>query len=301
MFRIISFLFFFINNSAFCEELKPVELTEKRSIVFLPLLNMILPGFTQVVDGEPGKAAVFFGTNLAGFLTMEMAQRNIEDFNRSDSERYHSYRDNQRVKGIGEALIKYASSVSLYDGFLTRVKDYQANDQYLFLPKDQNLESIHKAPFNFEYMKRPTTWIPVLLAAGLGMSGFNDNPSPNHFDLRPIDGLASTSRSYAAGVGEEAVFRGWMQPILYENTQSYWLSNTIQAVIFGYAHGPTPYPQLAFGFYTGWLVPHNGWDMGEAIFIHTWWDLIIMTASYARSRSLTKDFNIQLPLINASF
>lgn len=300
--KLVFLVVFLLSSSVLAEEIEQDKIVdEKRSIVLLPLLNVILPGFTQVVDGEPGKASLFFGTALTGFLINGAARRNLEEFRQSDSERYHSYRDNQRAEGIGEALIKHASYVSLYDGFLTRVKDYQAEGKYLFLPNEQNLESIHKAPFNFQYMKRATTWIPFLLAVGLGVSEFNESPSPNKFDMRPIDGLSSVSRSYAAGVGEEAFFRGWMQPVLYENTQSYWLSNTIQAVVFGYAHGPTPYPQLAFGFYTGWLVPENSWDMGEAIFIHTWWDIILMNVSFARSRSLTKDFNIQLPLINARF
>ena len=92
-----------------------------------------------------------------------------------------------------------------------------------------------------------------------------------------------------------------MQPLIYENTQSYFWANTVQALIFGYAHGPKPYPQLAFGFYAGWLVPSNAWDMGEAIFIHTWWDAVLMTASFARKRSLIKDFNIKIPLVNTSF
>lgn len=302
LFKIIFLFIFFTGNLVIAEDqIQNNPASEKRSIIFAPLLNAIIPGYTQLVDGESGKASIFFGAYLAGIFADSTARRNIKEFNESDSKRYHWYRDNQRVEGISNALVKQASLVSLYDGFLTRVTDYQSDGQYLFLPKDQNLESIHKAPFNFQYMKRATTWVPFLLAIGLGVSGFKESPSPNKFDMRPIDGLASTYQSYSAGVSEEAFFRGWMQPVLYENTQSYWLSNTVQAVIFGYAHGPEPYFQLAFGFYTGWLVPENGWDMAESIFIHTWWDLILMTASYARTRSLTKDFNIQLPLINARF
>lgn len=301
LFKVTFSLIFFLQNIAFSDELPIIEVKEKRSILFLPLLNIALPGLTQAIDGDGGKASIFFGTALTGILIENAAHEKLEAFRQSDSERYHGYRDNQRAERIGNSIAKHATFVSLYDGFLTRVKDYQIDNQYLFLPKEQNLESIHMAPLHFQYMTRSTTLIPFLIAVGLGVSGYNESPTPDHFDLRPIDGFASSYNSYAAGVSEEAVFRGWMQPMLYENTKSYWLSNSIQAVIFGYAHGPAPYPQLAFGFYAGWLATENGWDIGETIFIHTWWDLILMTASYARTRSLTKDFNIQLPLVNSRF
>ncbi|MBC7417669.1 MAG: CPBP family intramembrane metalloprotease, partial [Pedobacter sp.] len=293
----LSFIFF---SNAWADE--PIIVEEKRSIILFPLLTAIVPGLGQAIDGEYQKSGSLLGLSISGFLIANEAHKRQEAFLASDSYRHHSYRDNVRAELFGMTMYKHAAGVALYDSFLTRVQDYHREGKYLFLPEKQNLESIHKAPFTFTYLSRPTTFLPLLLAFGLGISEFNRSTKPDHFDLRMSDAATSTYASYVAGVTEEAMFRGWMQPILYENTQNVWLTNTIQALAFGYSHAtPQPYIQIAFGLYSGWLTPKNYWDLSESIFIHTWWDVIVITAEYARSRSKTKDFNVQLPMFNASF
>ena len=115
------------------------------------------------------QTSVFLSAALSSIVLYRVTQESIHHFKQSDSERYHSYRDNQRANEIAMSLGKHASFISLYDGFLTLVEYYQTEGKYLFLPQDQNLEFIHKAPFNFSYLKNATTWAPLLLAVGLGV------------------------------------------------------------------------------------------------------------------------------------
>lgn len=173
--KMIHFLFcliFLISSITFAEESLSTSdptPTEKRSIVVMPMLNVVVPGLTQFIDGEPKKTSVFLSAALSSIVLYRVTQESIHHFKQSDSERYHSYRDNQRANEIAMSLGKHASFISLYDGFLTLVEYYQTEGKYLFLPQDQNLEFIHKAPFNFSYLKNATTWAPLLLAVGLGV------------------------------------------------------------------------------------------------------------------------------------
>jgi hypothetical protein len=150
-------------------------------------------------------------------------------------------------------------------------------------------------------MTRWTTYVPFAMAIFWGSSNYRRSPAPERFQLRAVDGLASSYSSYQAGTGEEALFRGWMYPVLYENTQSHLVANATQGVIFGVAHGPTAYFQTAAGFYFGWLTVRNNYDLGESVFDHAWWDFWIIGAEVARSRGLTNDYNIQLPPFQFSF
>jgi hypothetical protein len=250
-------------------------------------------------DFETGsKFFVYAATGLGVYLS---SQDKIDAFLESDSLNFHYYRDLQRERQIGQSMLGHSMALSTYDSFLSRAKKLQNSGEYSFLPPDQNLNSILMAPFKFEYLKRWTTYTYLILALFVGANEFNRDPRPGTFELRPIDGIASSYTSYVTGTGEEAFFRGWVYPVLYQNTNSHFISNTVQGTAFGYAHGPEPYFQLAFGYYTGWLNQRNNFDIGEAVFIHAWWNFWVMAAEYARSRGQTRDYHIQLPPFQMSF
>lgn len=273
----------------------------KPSVVVVPALSYLIPGLGSFLDEDYSKGFKFLSYGATGLGLFLSSQKKIDDFIQSDSTHFHQFRDLQRERQIGQAMFGHSMMLSLYDSFSSRAIKSKANNEYLFLPENQNMESILKAPFKMDYLSRWTTLIPFSLAILVGCNEFNENPKPERFELRPIDGVASSYTSYMAGTGEEAFFRGWAYPVLYQNTGSHFTSNLIQGTAFGFAHGPNPYFQLAFGFYSGWLTQRNNFDLGESIFIHAWWDFWVITAEYARSRSMTKDYNFQLPPFQLSF
>jgi hypothetical protein len=274
---------------------------ETPSVILVPAFSYFIPGLGSFLEQDYKTGTKFMLYGLSGLGIYLSAENRIDDFLEKDSSSYHHYRDLQRESGIGQMMLGHSMMLSTYDSFLSRTKKLQNNNEYTFLPANQNIESVLSAPFKFEYLKRWTTYIPFALAIFAGTNTYNRNSEPEKFELRPIDGLASSYTSYVAGTGEEAFFRGWMYPVLYQNTNSHIISNLVQGTAFGYAHGPQPYFQLAFGFYAGWLNERNNFDLGEAIFVHAWWDFWVIAAEYARSRSFTRDYNIQLPPLQLSF
>lgn len=277
------------------------QTSESPSTIVVPAISSFVPGLGSFLDNDYSKGFKFLGYGVTGIGLSLLSQDKLDEFEKSDSTPFHHYRDLQSAKKIGEVMLGHSMMLSLYDSFYSRAIKSKANNEYTFLPETQNTESVLKAPFNFAYLSRWTTFIPFSLAILVGYNEFSEPPKPEKFELRPIDGIASTYISYVAGTGEEALFRGWMYPVLYQNTGSHFASNLIQGTAFGFAHGPRPYFQLAFGFYAGWLTQRNNFDLGEAIFIHAWWDFWVIAAEYARSRSMTRDFNFQLPPFQISF
>jgi membrane protease YdiL (CAAX protease family) len=181
------------------------------------------------------------------------------------------------------------SSLSAYHSFRTAVTTRYQYGQFTFLnPKNEETPAqLALAPFNFTYLARPTTIIPLAVVATLAVAIANQEPTPESNTYR--DGLTSSDifyasgTSYLAGLHEEALFRGWMMPCLMQWTSSPFWSNSITAATFAVAHMgnvQVPVAQLAMGWYWGWLAQRRQWTLGEGIFIHTWYDVMIFMASY---------------------
>lgn len=295
---LIYFILVLSPPKAFCND----GSSERKSLALVPATNIILPGLTQALDGETKKSWFFASYALLGLTINNLATTQKNEFLNSESGSYNHFRDLERTEVLGSSIYKHASFLSVYDTFSTRVSSYKKDGKYLFLPADQTLETISKAPMQFHFLSRWTTWLPFVMAIYFGSNEYSRTPPPSKFTMHTIDATVSTFASYTAGTSEEALFRGWAYPVLYENTHSYWLSNSIQALGFAYIHNlEKPYFQLAFGLYSGWLTQRNNWDMSESIFVHAWWDFFIIGAAYARERSFTKDFHVRLPMFNATF
>lgn len=295
-----------LNENAVTDHAVPVEPPEKRSLVLIPALNIALPGLGELIDGEYSRAAAYFGLALTSVSLYSKADSDILNMYYMDGFDPHRYRDVVDTRWIANSLGSI-SMISVYDTFSRRVPTYQADGGYAFLPRaagdgsDQRIQKILKAPFQFHYLQRWTTWVPFLVAIGGGLSNYNESPRPRHFALRPIDIGGSAMASYGAGTGEEAIFRGWMLPVLYENTDTFWLANGLQGLAFGFAHGSRAYFQTAAGFYLGWLARRNDWDLQESVFVHAWWDVFLLTAEAIRARGFAEDFSVQFPMYQQSF
>ena len=152
---------------------------------------------------------------------------------------------------------------------------------------------LFKSTLEFKYLTRKTTWIPLLIGgaiAGLRLS----TPPATYNERSPFtsaDALFTSAFSANAGTHEEAMFRGWLMPVLREYTGSDMWSNIGQGVLFAAAHlgtVSTPLPQLLLGLHLGNLTQDNGWEMGEAVFIHTWWDIIAFWTQFQYNSKYAK-------------
>lgn len=270
-----------------------------RSDVVSPALSLLLPGAGQWFEGQYKYAAVysvvgFSGASLAASATT--SQDDYDQFIMEDTD--------YRRALIGDALYKTAGGISAYHDFRTAVASRRGLGQYGFLPSTE-IETpldLALAPFNFKYILRPTTYVPLLvLVAGLSLAHEKDSWQWEHYTLE--DAGITAAVSYGAGVGEEAAFRGFFHPVLHEYMgERFWLSNSTQALVFGAAHiGPRnrfPLIQTLLGGYFGWMTRRNQWQIGEGIFLHAWWDVFAIGAEFATSGKVNQ---FRLPTLNIPF
>ena len=81
------------------------------------------------------------------------------------------------------------------------------------------------------------------------------------------------------------MFRGYLFPLLHEHLgRKMWLSNSLQAAIFGLAHysskNRVPWFQTLAGMYWGEVTLKNRGSVREAVFQHFWYDAIVLTTAF---------------------
>jgi membrane protease YdiL (CAAX protease family) len=271
----------------------------RRSDLLAPIFSLLLPGLDQWIEGQTVSALAYTGI-AAGSLAY------AAEVERSDHVREHQLKlqreaeakGDEKVKTIDQRDVAYrkyilgallyqgAGGFSSYHAFRSAVRSRQHLGQYQFLTAEESPMELLKAPFKFSYMKRASTYVP--LAIGLGLAGLrlaSEPPEGYQKDrLTGADAFFTGAFSMNAGTHEEAVFRGWLLPYGTEYVGSPFWANVGQAVLFAAAHlntNSTPLPQLLLGYHLGNVVMNDQWRLGEAIFIHVWWDVLAFASAYS--------------------
>lgn len=265
-----------------------------RSDFLVPTLSFFLPGLGQYGAGQNTYGMMYSGTAILGYAYM----LGVMDANHLDTSGQSTRKDasddhntgidakdvNTRKIALGAQVAQAAGGMSSYHAFRTAVRSRQKVGKYQFLTYDETPAELLTAPFHFEYLARSTTLIP--LAVGAGLAAWLMSAPPDDYvrsSFTSTDGAFAGAFSYNAGTHEEAVFRGWLMPLMYESWGSPFWSNAGQAVLFGVAHLNTvsfPVAQLLLGYHLGNVTQKRGWLIGESVFIHAWWDVLAFVSVY---------------------
>jgi membrane protease YdiL (CAAX protease family) len=297
-------LLLFLSTTAFAEyrpfdfDLKSQNPQEK-GIFWGPFFSFLLPGVNQWYEGQYDQATFYSGVGLLGYAVAatsgikkeDLEKRSEGGFDDNESDRFRQY-------ALGGQIYQVAGGLSAYASFQSSVKYRKEKGEYAFIEKQESVDELLLAPFDFSYLKRPTTYWPLGGLLGLMILARESNLSK----FSGSDAFYTGAYSYNAGTHEEAMFRGWLQPVLHENFNSPFWGNFTTSLIFAAAHGtnPTPWPQFMMGYYLGWLTQQNNYSLKEAIFIHVWWDVLAIGATYMDSDS-KNDGMLYIPLYGASF
>lgn len=246
----------------------------------IPFGSMVLvPGLGQYIDGAFLAGAAYTGAAVAG-LKVASAVASGEVF----------YDDGLPRAGRGqlsfEAIHVHVTArfLSSWDAFHRAVPALQQEGKYEFLTTRESLGDLMTAPFDPEFLGRKTTWVSLAytgLVAGLVVAG--RDPGFEYEPFRPSDAAFAGALSYNAAMGEEAVFRGWLLPMLHQKTgRRFWLANALQAGIFAAGHddaGAFVAAIAAIALYDGWVTRRNDWSIRESTFHHFWYDVADVTAT----------------------
>lgn len=267
---------------------------EPLNTLWIPLASVFFPGLGQLVEGQMTAAATYFSLGLSGQLYYSHYVQEVRDYQASDDylsasdeakENRATHGEAERKAGVGFQLYFASGSFSAYHSFRTRVLSHQAHGGYAFLQHEETPWDILAAPLRFDFLKRSSTWVPLGLITGVALLGAV-SPVPDDFERDPLSGsdvLFAGLSSLGAGTHEEAMFRGWIMPMLYEQTGSPFWSNGLTSLFFAAAHLSSvdvPLAQLLLGYHLGSVTIENQWRISEAVFIHTWWDVVAFLAIY---------------------
>jgi membrane protease YdiL (CAAX protease family) len=267
--------------------------SEPRNLYWRPLVSLLLPGFDQYLQGHVTSGALYSTAWVGSNLWYANRAKKLNDTQESmrwdawSDEQKNDYTNHEELPRQATLASQYITSVgalSAWHSFRTVVETQRSTGRFAFLQEEETPMDLLSAPFQFSFLQRKTTWIPLLVAAGVGTLAPNVLTEDYQRDpYSSSDAFYASAISYNAGVSEEALFRGYMQPMLYDGLGSSLGANSIQAVIFALAHRATierPIAQAGMGFYLGWLQEKRSWTLSESIFVHAWWDVIALSSSY---------------------
>lgn len=275
-----------------------------RSDFLMPLTGLFLPGFDQWWEGQYGFGAAYSGVWLGGnYYASSVATRNDLDgqiARRRQASRDAGEKDEDfaidgsdvtvRKYLLGQLIGQGAGGFSAWHSFRSAVRSRRTGDQYAFLGLEESPGDVLLAPLQFKHLTKATTIVPLAIAGILGAVVLHAE-TPDNFErsaFNSSDGFFATAYSWNAGTHEEAFFRGYLMPLIAEYTGSDFLANLSQSTLFALAHyntNPRPLPQFFLGFHLGSVSQRRNWTLSEAVFIHTWWDIIAFGVAYHYKQS----------------
>lgn len=263
----------------------PVQASDNPNLSALS--SLIIPGSAQWVHDEEGKGSLHF----ISFSTGVMGSGYYSDRSDylSDSERYN---DDKSTEYINSTSLK----AGLFDGLLLNTMFYSSYDAYSDIryqetkTKKASLGTLAASPFQWEYLSRPTTYVPLILIAAAS--------SQEKFTYQSVDSTSKGEMAMQAvavntmtAVGEEAFFRGYMNHELSYQLGENWAIG-LSSVGFGLAHNgegdqADQLTAAAIGGYLAWLHQSNHYQMGENIALHYWINMISDLAAISRGKKGT--------------
>jgi membrane protease YdiL (CAAX protease family) len=253
----------------------PADSTRPRrgAEIAIPIASFFLPGFGQYMHGATGTGLAYSAAFVGGFVagSQRPSLPDSVDFPR-DAE--------DQLSELGWTVAMSAANLSAWDAFNRALPAQRAAGKYAFLGKRETLGQLLAAPFDPSHLRSWTTWVDLAQTALI--TGFVLSERESGKGYEPFlgrDAAWAGAISMNAAVGEEAMFRGYLLPMIYQKSGKFWVANVSQAAIFGALHGPAGLLfQGPWGLWEGWVTRRNNWSVRESVFHHFWYDAAVFTA-----------------------
>jgi len=251
--------------------------------VALPLGSLVLPGLGQVVQHAPRSALMFSGVFLSTLVSSRVAlngtQASINDLDTLGS---------RAELGVWlRQISQEAGALSAYDSFRRSLPALRRAGKYEFMSDGDPPSALLTAAGEFHFLKEKTTYIPIAIVAALSFSRRLAAPDEGKefAPARGSDTAFSAGVAFNAGVGEEALYRGFLLPVIRQHVgDREWVGNGLQAAVFAAAHGDFSPAALsahfAFGYYAGYLANRNHGSLRQAVFTHFMWDAVALSGAF---------------------
>lgn len=277
------------SDAPFCQPKK-----EKKAFTTVGL-SCLMPGLGHLYLGKTETASYLFGTALTGSLLQNS-----------------SFVD-EPTRDFSSSAVANTWFYGIYAAYRD-VRLYNSSQEYKYKMPTDMFADLAYAPINPSILKKPEVWGGILgsLGAAFGItylrSGHEASASRAALPMRPLAALP-------IAIGEEALFRGCIQPLASEMFTP-WGGLATSSVLFGAAHISNAYifypndsearkeyfqfslPLItAFGLYSGWLAQKNC-SLKETVAIHAWYDFTLFMLDFFSKRAamtVPVQFVVQIP------
>src|SRR5258705_238422 len=235
------------------------------------IASAIIPGLGQAINRDYGEAAAHFSVfavSLSAGLYYERKPDFLNDDVRYDDANNREFINQTTLRR--DFALRLATDTALYSSFAA-YRDARARDgrSYRTPAPKESLSDLALAPFSWEFLSRPTTFLPLALqalaASRKGGYGIYRAQDVSKGDLHAYN---VTANEFTA-VGEEGFFRGFVNNDLSARGGGGW-GPTGSPLLFGTAHtgqGDTANVVEAgiAGASLGWVHQPNGLGLGEGV------------------------------------
>jgi hypothetical protein len=262
----------------------------------IPELNaaasLLLPGLGQAANGDYGAGAFQFG---AALVLVQQYSVLVEKDDYVDPDDRLNSRDNEieinRTSFYADFYGSAVLNLQFYSSFSAYRDARQAvnNEGYGTPAPAESIADLALAPFNWEFLSRPTTFVALAIPLYVALSPVDDerllyDPEPPLTRGEMRAGFALQFEGVA--IGEEAFFRGVLNNGLSSGLGPAW-GLLASSTIFGLAHSGSPGQATAlgaglFGLYLGWLHQRNDYQIGQGVALHFWWNFLVAATSLAQ-------------------
>jgi len=187
------------------------------------------------------------------------------------------------------------------------VRLFNGNAGYSYKMPNDSFADLSFAPFRWRVLKKPEVWGGFLGALALVAGTGYAIQKTAHIQPRLSSGFDKLSPliAFPIGLGEESLFRGFLQSQLAE-TFTPWGGIVLSSLAFGAMHIPNALllePEDRMGYYTfslplittlgayfGWVTYKNH-SLQESVALHSWYDFAIFAAGALASQTAAAGYS----------
>jgi hypothetical protein len=241
--------------------------------------NLFVPGLGATLRGQPGRglleATAEIGTYYGGTFGVREGQTGI------DGDVTIPTQGDINHASVGMMLQEFGLKLHLFDTFY----HYQQAciEQETTATQINNPQPLYrgswtdvlKAPFQWRYLSSPYVYPVIIGVTGYLLYSYaTTKVAPIGLRATPagetLYGVSQTLIMPAGSeFGEEVFFRGFVEREVRSYTDSLVLAIAAESTLFALGHQNKVTSGIT-GVYFGWLVPHQGGDLGFAIAPHFW-------------------------------
>jgi membrane protease YdiL (CAAX protease family) len=247
--------------------------------------SLVVPGSGQFLQSNRVAGGLYLGA-FATSLAAANYYRNQDDFLDADDR----FDDDLEIQFYNASTLGYdifilvAADIAMFSGYAAYRDGRLENDNKGFSTPapHETFSDLALAPFQIDYLLRPTTYIPLLLVGAALSQTESGDPNDGLYEIRYADDVNTTVLGlyHTVGIGmgpavaEEALFRGFLNnhfSHLYGRYGGLALSSALFALgHLGEGNQADALTAGVFGAYVGLLQQRNGYAIGEGVAIHFW-------------------------------